>query len=216
MVLFNKRISWFNNQFFKFIMKNLLIIALLAISLGGFAQKLKLVEGDVKALKGQTSVNTEFTYDNMTIGRKGTAEKDYLAEKTKAYNDKEAGKGDSWAQKWVSDRQERFEPKFRELFTKESGMNPADANATYTLIFKTTKTEPGFNIGITKQPAYIDGELWIVETQNKDKVVAKLTIVNVPGSQFGGFDFETGARLQECYAKAGKELGYYIAKNSKK
>jgi hypothetical protein len=28
-----------------------------------------------------------------------------------------------------------------------------------------------------------------------------------------GFDYETGARLQEAYAKAGKELGGYLKKN---
>jgi hypothetical protein len=196
-------------------MKKLVIIALLAISLGGYAQKIKLVEGDPKVLKGQTSVNTEFTYDNMSVG-KYSNEKDYLDEKKKAYNDKEPGKGDSWVLKWEADRKERFEPKFRELFTKESDMGASDANAKYTLIFKTTKTEPGFNVGIMKQPAFIDGELWIVETQNKDKVLAKLSIAKVPGSQFAGFDYETGARIQECYAKAGKEFGDYLAKQSKK
>ncbi len=196
-------------------MKKLVIIALLGISLGGFAQKIKLVEGDVKALKGQTSVNTEFTYDGMAVG-KFSNEKDYIDDKKKAYNEKEAGKGDSWAEKWVEDRKLRFEPKFRELFTKESGISASDENATYTLIFKTTKTEPGYNIGIAKKPAFIDAELWIVETKNRDKVIAKMAIFNVPGSQFGGYDFETGARLQECYAKAGKEFGIYISKNTKK
>jgi hypothetical protein len=30
-----------------------------------------------------------------------------------------------------------------------------------------------------------------------------------------GYDYETGARLQEAYAKAGKELGAYIRKQTK-
>jgi hypothetical protein len=197
-------------------MKKLLVVALLSISLGSFAQKIKLIEGDLSALKGQKSVNTEFTYDGMTVGRKNKPEAEYIAEKKAEYNQKEPGKGDKWAQQWVDDRKTRFEPQFRELFNKHSGgITTTDENAPYTLIFKTTMTEPGWNIGISKMPAFINGELWVVDTKDKSKVLAKLTVANAPGSQFGGFDFETGARLQECYAKAGKELGAYIKSKTK-
>jgi hypothetical protein len=198
-------------------MKKLLILAMLSISLGVSAQKIKLIEGDLSPLKGQKSVNTEFVYDGMTVTTKNRPEDEYLAEKTAEYNKKEPGKGDKWAVAWKEDRKTRFEPQFRELFTKHSEMSSAsDEKATYTLIFKTTSTETGYNIGISKRPAYIDGELSIVETANKSKVIAKISILNVVGSQFGGFDFETGARLQECYAKAGKELGAFIRKKTEK
>jgi hypothetical protein len=202
-------------KFFNSFMKKLLIVALLGISLGGFAQKIKLIEGDLSPLKGQSSVNTEFVYDGMTVGRKNLPEADYLAQKKSDYNAKEPGKGDNWVAKWVEDRKGRFEPQFRELFNKYSEISTTDENAAYTLIFKTTATEPGYNIGISKMPAFINGELWVVDTKDKSKTLAKLTITNVPGSQFGGFDYETGARLQECYAKAGKELGAYIKKQTK-
>ena len=196
-------------------MKKLILIALLSISLGGFAQKIKLVEGDLSPLKGQKSVNTEFVYDGMLVTTKNKPEAEYLAEKTAEYNKKEPGKGDKWAVMWKEDRKTRFEPQFRELFAKHSEMSASDEKAKYTLIFKTTSTETGYNIGISKRPAFIDGELSIVETANKDKVIAKIAIFNVVGSQFGGYDFETGARLQECYAKAGKELGGFIKKQNK-
>jgi hypothetical protein len=198
-------------------MKKLLILAMLSISLGVSAQKIKLIEGDLSPLKGQKSVNTEFVYDGMTVTTKNRPEDEYLADKTAEYNKKEAGKGDKWAAAWKEDRKTRFEPQFRELFTKHSEMSSvSDEKATYTLIFKTTSTETGYNIGISKRPAYIDGELSVVETANKSKVIAKISILNVVGSQFGGFDFETGARLQECYAKAGKELGAFIRKKTEK
>jgi hypothetical protein len=198
-------------------MKKLLILAMLSISLGVSAQKIKLIEGDLSPLKGQKSVNTEFVYDGMTVTTKNRPEDEYLADKTAEYNKKEAGKGDKWAAAWKEDRKTRFEPQFRELFTKHSEMSSAsDEKAMYTLIFKTTSTETGYNIGISKRPAYIDGELSVVETANKSKVIAKISILNVVGSQFGGFDFETGARLQECYAKAGKELGGFIRKKTEK
>jgi hypothetical protein len=85
-----------------------------------------------------------------------------------------------------------------------------DESAQYTLIFKTTKTEPGFNIGVTSKPAFIDGEAWLVESKNPSNVIAKITILKALGRDVMGFDYETGARLQEAYSKAGKELGGFI------
>jgi hypothetical protein len=196
-------------------MKKVLILTLvLAAGTVSFAQKLKIVEGSLAPLKGQKAINVEFTYDNMTVG-KAKSEDDYVLNKKKELNEKEAGKGDKWSGAWVSDRKDRFEPQYRELFSKHSNITTAGDNPTYTMIFHTTRTEPGWNIGISKMPAFIDGEVMIVETANRNKVVAKITIKNSPGSQAWGFDFDTGSRLQESYAKAGKEVGQLIAKNTK-
>jgi hypothetical protein len=197
-------------------MKKTLAIIMVGMSLAGYSQKLKVVEGDLSALKGEKSIKTEFTYDKMTVTTKNVPEAEFVATKKDEYNKKEAGRGEKFAQSWVDDRPNRFEPQFRELFAKHSELTTADDNAKYTLIFHTTHTETGYNIGISKRPAYIDGEAWVVETANKDKVIAKLTIDNVPGSQFGGYDYDTGTRLAECYAKAGKDIGKLIGKSTKK
>lgn len=197
-------------------MKKSLIILFVACSTTLFGQKIRLVEGDLSALKGQTSVNTEFSYDEMTIGKDGESEQAYIKEKKAKFDEKEPGRGDKWEQAWVDDRKERFEPQFRELFAKHSGMSTVDEKAKYTLIFKTTRTEPGWNVGVMRVPAYIDGEAWIVETANRSNVVAKITVLKSPGRDAWGVDFETGARLQEAYAKAGKEIGGFIKKQTKK
>lgn len=78
------------------------------------AQKVKVVEGDLSAVKGQSSFNIEFDYSDMAVG-KFKKESDYIEKRRKEINEKEAGKGDSWAESWVSDRESRFEPKFLEL-----------------------------------------------------------------------------------------------------
>jgi len=188
----------------------------MGISLAGYSQKLKVVQGDLSALKGQTSIKTEFTYDNMTVTTKNVPEAEFISTKKAEYEKKEAGRGEKFATAWVEDRPNRFEPQFRELFAKHSEMNASDDNAKYTIIFHTTHTETGYNIGISKRPAFIDGEAFVVETADKSKIVAKLTIENVPGSQFGGYDYDTGTRLAECYAKAGKDIGKMIGKATKK
>lgn len=180
----------------------------IAISLGTNAQRIKLIEGELSVLKNEQKINTEFTYDNMRVG-KYNKEADYITDKTASLNKKEAGRGDTWAKAWVSDRKDRFEPKFNELFEKSSSMT-LSKDAKYTLIFKTITTEPGFNIGITRKNAEINGELWIVETANRDKVISKATVQKALGRTFGGYDFDTGERLSEAYADAGKAIGKYI------
>ena len=181
---------------------------MVALSLNLSAQKIKKKEGSLDVLKNESSINVEFTYDDMSVG-KYKKEEDYISDKKAEYNKKEPGRGDRWAESWVKDRESRFEPKFIELFTDASGMSVSD-KGKYTLIFHTTSTEPGYNVGIMKKNAFIDAEIIIVETANRNKVIAKLTMDNSPGRTFMGNDFDTGERISEAYAKAGKSLGKYI------
>lgn len=189
------------------------IALLLVFGFGsGMAQTVKLVEGDLKPLKGESSIALKFKYDNMTIGDDGQSEAEYIKKKKGDLNAKEAGRGDKWEQAWFDDRESRFEPKFRELFTKHSKLQVND-NAKYTLVFNTTRTEPGWlATGIIRKNARIDGEVLIVESADPSKVIAKLQVVNAPGQAATGLDWDTGLRIQEAYAKSGKEVGRLIAK----
>ena len=188
--------------------KPLGLLFAMAIATGISAQRIKLVEGDLSALKNEENINTEFTYDNMRVG-KYEKEAEYVSDKTQSLNKKEPGRGDTWAKAWVNDRKDRFEPKFTELFEKSSKMGTSKT-AKYTLIFKTITTEPGFNIGITRRNAEINAEVLLVETANRNKVIAKATVQKAVGRTFGGYDFDTGERLSEAYADAGKALGKFV------
>lgn len=185
-----------------------ILFALTFCFLEAGAQKVKTTSGNPDILKAETSVNIEFVYDNLSVG-KYSNEKDYVTAKTAEYNKKEPGKGDSWAKSWANDKASRFEPKFIELFNITSGMMQSD-KAKYTLIFKTTSIEPGYNIGISRKNAEIDAEIWIVETGDHEKKVCTLTINNVPGGTAFGYDFDTGLRISEAYANAGKKLAKYL------
>ena len=193
-----------------------IVLCASVMALTATAQKLKLIEGDLSILKSESSINTSFAYDNLSVG-KFDKESEYIAKKKADYNAKEAGKGDKWAKDWVNDRPDKFEPKFNELFAKSSELTitPGDKQtAKYTLIFKTTAMEPGFNVGISRKNAEIDGEVWIVETANKQKPIAKISVQNALGRTFWGSDYDTGVRLAECYADAGKAVGSFIKKKT--
>lgn len=179
-----------------------------------FAQ-VKMVSGKLDVLKAGSKINTEFTYDNMGVGKFKT-EEEYVNKKKAEYNNKEAGRGDRWADSWVADRKNRFEPAFNNLLGKHSELNPgAYPDAEYTLIFNTSFTEPGFNVGVWRSNAYINGTAKIVETKNRNKVVAEFTLNKMPGRDVSGYDFDTGERIEEAYSKAGKELGQLIKKKMK-
>lgn len=192
----------------KLLNKCIALLTLVFFSLNTNAQKIKTTDGDLAVLKNESTINVEFVYDGMSVG-KFDDEKEYIQKKTEEYNKKEPGRGDSWAKSWVSDRASRFEPKFIELFQESSNMT-VKPDAKYTLIFKTISTEPGFNIVIHRKNAEIDAEVEIVETANRKKKIATLTVSNAPGRIFGGYDYDTGTRIAETYAVAGKRLGNYI------
>lgn len=185
-----------------------LLTATLSLPLN--AQRLKLTEGKLDLLKGQTEINTEFTYDNLKVG-KYDKEDDYIRDKTEEYNKKEAGRGDTWAKAWKDDREARFEPKFIELFNDKGSLKAVhNKSAKYTLVFKTSFIEPGFNVGVWRKNASMNGEVWIVETANPSTPLIKISVEKAQGRVFGGFDFDTGVRIAEAYADAGKALAKFM------
>ncbi|MFT4094705.1 MAG: hypothetical protein QM640_13830 [Niabella sp.] len=186
----------------------LLLFCSLVFSAVTYGQKIKLISGNADVLKNETTINIEFTYDHLSVG-KFKNEADYIAKKREEYNKKEAGKGDKWAESWVSDRSRAYEPQFIEQFTEKTKLK-ADKNAKYTLIFHTTFIEPGFNVGAWRKNAYIDAEVTIVETTNRDATVAVIDIDNAPGRDAMGFDYDTSWRISEAYAKAGKSLAKFM------
>lgn len=194
----------------KSIKTTLAILAFVSLSLCAKAQRITVLEGDLSAIKGETTISVEFTYDKMSVG-KFENESDYIEKKKAEYNAKEPGRGDSWAKSWVSDRKMLFEPKFIDLFEKETDMI-VKAGAKYTMIFHTLTTEPGYNIYITRKNAEIDAEITIVETANRSHVIAVVAVKNAPGRTFGGNDYATGDRIAECYAVAGKRFGKFLKK----
>jgi hypothetical protein len=192
----------------KSLRNSILLAIILLIRSSSFGQKIRVKDGDKNVLKNESTINIEFTFDNLSVG-KYSKEEDYIKAKKDEYNRKEPGRGDTWATRWKDDQTSRYPPDFINLFEKNTGMSTSK-DAKYTLIFHTTSIEPGFNIGITRKNAYIDAEVLIVETANKDKVALKLSLDNAPGKVFMGNDYDTGERISEAYAKAGKELGKYL------
>jgi len=197
-------------------MKNLnLVLLFVGMVSFSFGQKIVKVKGDVKTLKGQSSFNIQYDYSEMSVG-KYKEEAKYIEDGVAEREKKEAGKGQVFKDGWFGARERVYQPKFETLFNKggvKAGFSGSSDNAAakYTLIVKTTFTEPGFNVGVASKPAAINVEYIFVES-GTENVVAKLTQAGIPGAQAMGYDFDVSTRVSESYAKAGKMLAAYLAK----
>ncbi len=196
------------------------LIAMAGTSVG-YGAIINLRSGSLDFLKGETQVNVEYGYENMRVG-KFEREQDYIDKKVAEFNNKEAGKGELWRQGWVNDRARRYQPKFEELLNRFLAARKSSLNfgsfkeAKYTLNLKTTFTEPGWaGIGGIRESARIDADAVFVETQNRATPLARLNITKSPGLGAWGYDYDAGMRIQESYAKAGKELGIFLSRKVK-
>jgi hypothetical protein len=183
-----------------------------------YGQKIKQISGSLTPLKGEKQINIQYVYEGLIVG--DLNETAYINKKVSEYNSKEPGKGDKWKENWFNDRKTRYQPKFEELFNKyleEVGMSAKEGatDTRYTVIVKTKMIEPGFNVGVMRRSAKIDVEVAVIETNKPETKIADYSVDNIPGSDAMGFDFDSGLRISEAYAKLGKEFAKLILKSIK-
>ena len=175
------------------------------------AQEILLAQGSFKILIDEKTVNLEFTYDSLQVG-KYKNESDYVKKKVTEINKKYPGKGDSWALQWTAQRKEYFEPWFVKAFKASSGKDTS-LTSRYTLIFNTSYIEQGFSssaILVHKNPE-IRGELILIDSKDGNKIIAKAKITKAMGK--AGPHFETGEHLEGAYAEAGDSAGAFVLNN---
>src|SRR5258708_22793165 len=188
-----------------------LLLGLIIIPSIAYSQKsgMGLAEGSLDPVRGQNSFNLEFCYDGLKVG-KFVNERDYVEKKKQSYNNKD--KGDQWETSWYADRKLNYEPFFKQFFTRESGFSVA-SDAQYTFIFITTFIEPGYNVGVQSKNAEISGDVFLVETNDKSNVLAKIHIERAHSTGAAGLwgaDYNDNDRIKHTYSGAGWALGRFI------
>jgi hypothetical protein len=187
-----------------------ILLALLCCLTFVKAQEVNLSKGNLAILKDEPTINIEFMYEKMSVGD-FSKEAEYIKKRTEELNEKSPGSGDAWAVKWQEDKVEKFEPKFILGFTKLSKMT-VNKDAKYTLIFNTKALEPGYQAGIAKKNAGIDGTVTLVETANRTKKLAVLSVERPGENKFRGAAFDAGARIADAYYLTGQKVGKFIKK----
>ena len=199
-------------------MKKVLFLILIAsFTFSSQAQRIKLQDGNLKFLKGVKDLGVEFTYENLTVGK--LTEEQYIANKVEDANDREPGSGENWPELWYGDRPDHYEPKFIELFNiimLEKGVTLTESveSVDYKMIVKTIFIEPGFNVGIMRKSALINLIIDFVATDDPTTVLATFTIDKSPGGTPFGYDYDSGIRVGEAYAKASKYFAKYLLKKN--
>jgi hypothetical protein len=191
----------------------LVLTCILFGSLTGSAQEVDLTKGDLSILKGETTINFEFTYEKMAVGD-FSKEADYIKKRTEELNAKEPGTGDKWAVEWEEQKKNYFGDKFILGFTKQNKMTYSK-DAKYTLIFNTKALEPGYQVGISKRNAGVDGTVTLVETAKRDKKIAVLFVERAPETKWRGAAFDAKSRIGDAYFMDGQKVGKFIEKNIK-
>lgn len=172
------------------------------------AQRLKIQEGSFKNLKGITTFQVVFDYTDVKIP-KFEDEAAFLKDKMDKREEKKAGDGERFKNDWFNDRPDKYHPKFIESFNKrfkKGEMTVTEDAADYTMEIHTSKIYPGYNVGIVRHNAEIDATFYIYKTGDKANVLFSGSYKDVQGSGAMGYDYNSGYRISECYAKLAKNI----------
>ena len=192
----------------------LIILFMLFGTMSTFAQEVDLTKGDLSVLKGETSINFEFTYEKMSVGD-FNKEADYIKKRIEEENKKDPPNGDNWAAQWEEQKKNYFGDKFMLGFFK-TYVAKYDKSAKYTLIFNTKALEPGYQVGISKRNAGVDGTVTLIETGKPEKKLAVLFVERAPETKWRGAAFDAKSRIGDAYYMNGQKVGKFIEKNIKK
>lgn len=198
-------------------MKTFLTLSFLSLSVAVYAQrKVTLTEGDIKSLKGQSTIQIGFTYDSMLV--ETTQEEQFVRAKKAELEQKQAGLGARWEKAWTEDRKWKLEPAFKNMFARTLKVSTI-GKAQYTIMFRTTRTVPGWNFGVAlvQQESIIDGEALLYDNSDPTKILAKLSLKEMDGrGTVAQHAWETGDQIAKAYETAGRELALFIKSNMKK
>ncbi|MCB0456252.1 MAG: hypothetical protein R2776_01125 [Flavobacteriaceae bacterium] len=182
------------------------------------AQKVKITEGNFKNLKGITAYNLEFDYTGVMIPNYDS-EEDFLKDKMAKRDEKDPEAGEKFKKSWFEDRENRYEPKYIESFNKRFKNGEIkvgkDIGAAYTMKIQTTLLWPGYNVGVWRNNSKLEAIVSVYKTEDPSQVLWVANYTKIEGMGAMGYDFDSGYRISEAYAKLAKEVAANIKKKAK-
>lgn len=198
--------------------KSIAIVVVLLSTTLMFSQKAKVLDGDIKNLKGIAQYDLVFDYEGVQIP-KYDSEEEFLADKMKKREDKEAGTGEKFKNSWFADREERYEPKFIESFNKRFGDGQVkvgkDQGADHIMKVQTTLLYAGYNVGVVRKNSKIDAIISVYKKDDPSNVLYSVKYTKAEGGGAMGYDYDSGYRISESYAKLAKTWAKTILKKAK-
>ena len=205
------------------IMDKLILLFVIFISFTSFCQtvqsvieipklKIEIISGSTQYFKNAKNYHILFDYSNLKVGEYAN-ELSYIDYMKDDAEKRKKGSSDNWVNKWYKARTDIFQPKFIELFNKFSGnkiiVDTINNNQQYILSLHTQIIEIGFNKNFKKSPTYINVTVTIYDRNDFDKSFI-ISMINVIGDEVFSSSSADLQRLEEAYAKCGKELAKYL------
>ena len=202
-----------------------LFIVMVILPLNGFCQsvksvakipnqKIEILSGNPKYYKNAKSYHLQFDYSNLKVGEYAD-EQSYIDYMKDDAEKRKKNSSDAWEKKWYNDRKDIFQPKFIELFNQSSAysidIDTVFKNQKYVLHVDTRFIEIGFNRNFEKSPTYINVIVTIYELNNSQEPLT-ISMSYIQGNEVFNSYSPDFRRIEEAYAKCGKELKKFISK----
>ena len=175
-------------------------------------QKIEILSGNPKYFKNAKSYHLLFDYSDLKVGEYAD-EQAYIEYMKDDAEKRKKNSSDIWVNKWYSDRKEVFQPKFMELFNKSFGnkakVDTVFMNQQYVINLHTQFIEIGFNRNFKKSPTYINVIVTIYDSNDSEKPLI-ISMSNLIGNEVLSSYSSDFRRIEEAYAKCGKELAKYM------
>lgn len=196
--------------------RTFLLMLLLFIGSSTFAQRtVSMKDGDYSFLRGVKTMNVQFNYDGMTVGKNQT-EEEYVAAKVAEKNEKKPGSGDEWKKSWEKGKLNTYEPGFINYFNKKAGKKLGlklveGDEAEMTLLVNVTRIEPGFYTYAVNKSAEVDANLLFVAADNHDDIKLQVVSTNIKSNEAP----DVSTRVLGCFMNTAGYLAKYIIKSLK-
>ena len=176
-------------------------------------QEIEILSGSAKYFKKASCYFIQFDYSDLKIGgyENEAAYIAYMREDAELRRKS----ADEWEQKWFDDRKTVFEPKFLELYDKYAGskikLDQKTKEQKFVLKLHTQFIEIGFNRNFKESPTYINVIVTISDKNSTEEplVISMKYVIGKEAMSSYSADFR---RIEEAYAKCGKELARYMKK----
>ncbi|UTW61036.1 hypothetical protein KFE98_13535 [bacterium SCSIO 12741] len=206
-------------------MKKLIALFTLTLIVGAVsAQKIAVKEGSMKDIKSIKSWNVVFNYDGWVTDKHGS-EAEWIEEKKKEKNDKEAGTGDAWYLEWNESKESLFPQSYctgmNKSLQKKFGVTCEPGTGDGTIEVLTTWSYMGWRMptgGV--KPAKITTTITFKDADGKVLLVLEVDkaqgAVQGGGSAYSSAGYKASDRLSASYRQTGLAVGKMVAKGAYK
>lgn len=198
--------------------KQIYLLALvLFASASIYSQVFKTAIGSLEAISGIQRYNIVFEYADSLQIPKYDSEDSFLELYAQKKDKKELGSGETFKNKWFTNRSDFFEPKFIQEFNffnlneKQVTVAKNITDSDYTMVVRTSLIELGNSNFFFKKDARLEVIISIYKSDNPNQVLYATELVDVHSKGASAEDYD---RIMSAYAELGRGLSKHLSRKT--